>query len=115
MWFIDFIAILIVVAGVTSLFTIAITTKQDEEEKKKLNKKIRELTQAVVKFDEENTKTKEDMSFLIKDYEELVSLNEKALNLACERLSKEVYIDYLNRYRTAEEWKTEAYKQVGGR
>ena len=54
--------------------------------------------------------TKDHIQYLLKEYEEYLNQKDKMIDLACTRLSKEVYVEELGKYRTVQEWKDELLK-----
>ena len=60
----------------------------------------------------ENEKLKTDIQNLIYEYEQENKTLEKALNLTCERLSREVCINEQGHKDSAEDWKIRALRNV---
>lgn len=60
----------------------------------------------------ENEKLKTDINNLICEYERENKTLEKALNLACERLSRDVCINERGDHESAENWKIRALRNV---
>lgn len=60
----------------------------------------------------ENEKLKTDINNLIYEYEQENKTLEKALNLACEQLSKDVCINEQGYKESAEDWKIRALRNV---
>lgn len=81
-----------------------------------INSSLKEALEKVKKsnFDllHENERLKTDINNLIYEYERENKTLEKALNLACERLSKDVCINECGDHESADNWKIRALRNV---